>query len=83
VDNGRIMKGTLTGKVVIAMRPSAGHDAVGWGRRYSKPGGRVVECPVGGSVGTSPGGQVVSRWSGGERLTLALARPILEQLCRV
>jgi len=80
-DPGGILKGTLTGKLVIDMSTVRPDTMQSMGASVSQQGAAFVECPVGGSVGPAREGKLFAL-VGGEQADVARARPILEQLCR-
>jgi 3-hydroxyisobutyrate dehydrogenase len=76
-----ILKANLAGKLVIDMSTVRPDTMQNLGGAVAKQGGAFVECPVGGSTGPAEEGKLFAL-AGGDKVDLARAMPILEQLCR-
>jgi 3-hydroxyisobutyrate dehydrogenase len=76
-----ILKGILTGKLVIDMSTVRPDTMQSIGASVSQRDAAFVECPVGGSVGPAREGKLFAL-VGGEPADVARAQPVLEQLCR-
>jgi 3-hydroxyisobutyrate dehydrogenase len=76
-----ILKGNLAGKLVIDMstvRPDTMHTI---GASVIRQGAAFVESPVGGSTAPAREGKLFAL-VGGDKVDVARAMPVLEQLCR-
>jgi 3-hydroxyisobutyrate dehydrogenase len=71
----------VAGRLFIDMSTVAPAQPKKIGAKVQAAGARFVECPVGGSVAPAREGRLLGFVGGGEE-DLALARPVLELLCR-
>ncbi|MEI6025571.1 MAG: NAD(P)-dependent oxidoreductase [Betaproteobacteria bacterium] len=71
----------VPGRLFIDMSTVAPAQPQQIGARVQAAGARFLECPVGGSVGPAREGRLLG-FVGGAAEDLALARPVLELLCR-
>ena len=69
------------GKLFIEMSTVQPHDEVALAEKVRAKGGIFVECPVGGTVGPARQGKLLGV-AGGSKEDFALAKPLLEQMCR-
>ncbi|MBC7780995.1 MAG: NAD(P)-dependent oxidoreductase [Proteobacteria bacterium] len=73
--------GDLGSKLVIEMSTLRPETQRMLAERLKKLGAAVVECPVGGTIGPAREGKLLG-FVGGSEADFALAKPILDQLCR-
>ena len=78
---GGVLSADLAGKLIIDMSTVLPEIEETLGRDIAQHGGRFVECPVGGTVGPAREGKLFG-FVGAADADLALARPVLDQLCR-
>jgi len=78
---GGILKAKLAGRLVIDMSTVRPDTMMSTGTSVAQQGGAFVECPVGGTVGPAREGKLLGL-AGGEKVDVARAMPLLEQLCR-
>lgn len=76
-----LLSGAVPGRLFIDMSTVAPAQPQQIGARVQAAGARFLECPVGGSVGPAREGRLLG-FVGGAAEDLALARPVLELLCR-
>ena len=76
-----LLSAPVAGRLFIDMSTVAPAQPQKIGARVRAAGARFLECPVGGSVGPAREGRLLGVVGGGEE-DLALARPVLELLCR-
>jgi 3-hydroxyisobutyrate dehydrogenase len=76
-----ILKGKLTGKLVIDNSTVRPDTMISMGAAVIKAGGAFVECPVGGSTVPAKEGKLLGL-VGGSDADVTRAMPILEQMCR-
>ena len=76
-----ILKADLDGKVVIEMSTILPSVEIALAADVVSRGGAFVECPVGGTIGTTLAGNLMGL-AGGAPDHLERARPILDDLCR-
>jgi 3-hydroxyisobutyrate dehydrogenase len=76
-----MLSGEVAGKLFIEMSTVRPDTPRALSRRIASSGGRLIECPVGGSTGPAKEGKLFG-FVGGEAADVARARPILEQMCR-
>jgi 3-hydroxyisobutyrate dehydrogenase len=76
-----LMKGKLTGKLVIDMSTIRPDTMQSIGTSIVRQGAAFVESPVGGSTGPAKEGKLFAL-VGGDKADVARAMPVLEQLCR-
>ena len=69
------------GKLFIEMSTVQPHDEVALAEKVRAKGGIFVECPVGGTVGPARQGKLLGV-AGGSKEDFALAKPLLDQMCR-
>jgi 3-hydroxyisobutyrate dehydrogenase len=83
VYNGEkgLLASDATGKLFIEMSTVRPEIPIALANVVRASGGRFVECPVGGTTGPARQGKLFG-FMGAEPEDAALARPILEQLCR-
>src|SRR5437763_15646667 len=83
VYNGRsgLLDGKVAGKLFIDMSTVLPATETALARAVRAKGAAFVECPVGGSTGPARQGKLIGLM-GAEPADAALARPLLEQLCR-
>jgi 3-hydroxyisobutyrate dehydrogenase len=75
------LSGDVSGKLFVEMstvRPAT-HTEIA--KAVEVAGGRLLECPVGGSVKVASEGKLLG-FAGGDAADLERARPVLEALCR-
>ena len=73
--------GSLAGKLVIEMSTLRPETQRSLATRLKALGAAVIECPVGGTTGPARDGKLLG-FAGGSAEDFALARPLLELLCR-
>jgi 3-hydroxyisobutyrate dehydrogenase len=76
-----LLKGTLTGKLVIDMSTIRPDTMQSIGASVAQQGAAFVESPVGGSTGPAKEGKLFAL-VGGDKRDVARAMPMLEQMCR-
>lgn len=76
-----MLKGDVKGKLFIEMSTVRPDTQKALSRKVSSSGGRLVECPVGGTIGPAKEGKLFG-FVGGEAADVARAKPVLEQMCR-
>jgi 3-hydroxyisobutyrate dehydrogenase len=83
VYNGEkgLLTGDATGKLFIEMSTVRPEIEIALAKVVRASGGRFVECPVGGTTGPARQGKLFG-FMGAEPEDAALAKPILDQLCR-
>ena len=83
VYNGEkgLLSGDATGKLFIEMSTVRPEIEIALAKVVRASGGRFVECPVGGTTGPARQGKLFG-FMGAEPEDAALAKPILDQLCR-
>lgn len=69
------------GKLIIEMSTVSPDKQTEMAKRVAQIGAKYLECPVGGSIGPAKEGKLLG-FVGGRAEDLALAQPVLEQLCR-
>jgi 3-hydroxyisobutyrate dehydrogenase len=69
------------GKLIIEMSTVSPDKQSEMAMRVAQMGAKYLECPVGGSIGPAKEGKLLG-FVGGHAEDLALAKPVLEQLCR-
>ena len=78
---GEMLAADVKGKLFIEMstvRPQAQQQL---SRKILSSGAKLVECPVGGTIGPAREGKLFG-FAGGEAADVARARPVLDQMCR-
>jgi 3-hydroxyisobutyrate dehydrogenase len=78
---GEMLEGGAKGKLFIEMstvRPEVQKRLAG---KVASHGGKLVECPVGGTIGPAKEGKLFG-FAGGEAADVARAKPVLDQMCR-
>jgi 3-hydroxyisobutyrate dehydrogenase len=78
---GGILAADLTNKLVIDMSTVMSETEEALARDVAAKGGRFVECPVGGTVAPAREGKLLGL-AGASEADMAVARPVLDQLCR-
>src|SRR5919106_1159738 len=78
---GGLLSGDIAGRLFIEMSTVRPATHVRIGQAVAAAGGRIIECPVGGSVKVASEGKLLG-FAGGEAADLDRARPVLEALCR-
>jgi 3-hydroxyisobutyrate dehydrogenase len=76
-----LLKGKLTGKLVIDMSTIRPHTMQSIGASVAQQGAAFVESPVGGSTGPAKEGKLFAL-VGGDKTDVARAMPLLAQMCR-
>jgi 3-hydroxyisobutyrate dehydrogenase len=76
-----ILEADLSGKIVIEMSTVSPAVEIALAADVESQGGMFVECPVGGTIGTTLAGNLVG-FAGGRTDHVERARPILDKLCR-
>ena len=71
----------LAGKLAIEMSTVRPETAKALATRIEAAGGVALECPVGGSVGPARQGRLIGL-AGGSEAAFAMAKPVLDVLCR-
>jgi len=77
----RLLEADVKGKLFIEMstvRPQVQKDL---NEKVGGKGGRLVECPVGGTIGPAKEGRLFG-FVGGEAADVERAKPLLQQMCR-
>ena len=69
------------GKLIIEMSTVSPDKQALMADKASKVGVKYLECPVGGSIGPAKEGKLIG-FVGGSEEDLAIARPLLEQMCK-
>jgi 3-hydroxyisobutyrate dehydrogenase len=78
---GEMLGGNVKGKLFIEMSTVRPATQRSLSQRVVSSAARLVECPVGGTIGPAKEGKLFG-FVGGEAADVARARPILEQMCR-
>jgi 3-hydroxyisobutyrate dehydrogenase len=78
---GEMLKGDAKGKLFIEMSTVRPDSQKALSRKVSASGARLIECPVGGTIGPAKEGKLFG-FVGGEAADVARAKPVLEQMCR-
>ncbi|MEA3193213.1 MAG: 3-hydroxyisobutyrate dehydrogenase [Betaproteobacteria bacterium] len=78
---GEMLKGDVKGKLFIEMSTVRPDVQKALSQRVFSRGAKMVECPVGGTIGPAKEGKLFG-FVGGEPADVARARPVLEQMCR-
>ena len=83
VYNGKygLLSADVAGKPMIDMSTVLPSVAEKIGAKVKAKGGRFIECPVGGTVGPAREGKLLGM-AGGDEADVALAKPVLQQICR-
>ncbi len=76
-----LLSGEVAGKMFIEMSTVQPHDEQALAEKVRAEGARIVECPVGGTVGPARDGNLLGV-AGGERADFEAALPLLQQMCR-
>jgi len=76
-----LLRADVSGKLFIDMSTVAPGVEAALADKVRARGGRYLECPVGGTVGPAREGKLLGV-AGGAAADFALAKPLLEQLCR-
>jgi 3-hydroxyisobutyrate dehydrogenase len=76
-----MLAGAVKGRLFIEMSTVRPDTQKALFRKVVSSGARLVECPVGGTIGPAREGKLFG-FVGGEAADVARARPVLEQMCR-
>ena len=76
-----LLSGSVSGKLFIDMSTVRGDSHCALAPAAAARGAMFLECPVSGTVGPAEEGKLVG-FAGGTPEAFALARPLLEQVCR-
>jgi len=76
-----MLKGDVQGKLFIEMSTVRPDTQKALSRKVVSRGGKIIECPVGGTIGPAKEGKLFG-FVGGETADVARAKPVLEQMCR-
>jgi 3-hydroxyisobutyrate dehydrogenase len=79
-SNG-LLSAPAPGKLIIEMSTVSPDKQALMADKASKVGVKYLECPVGGSIGPAKEGKLIG-FVGGSEEDLAIARPLLEQMCK-
>jgi 3-hydroxyisobutyrate dehydrogenase len=71
----------MKGKLAIEMSTVRPEVQKRLGQKIASHGGKLVECPVGGTIGPAKEGKLFG-FVGGEAADVVRARPVLDQMCR-
>jgi 3-hydroxyisobutyrate dehydrogenase len=71
----------VKGKLFVEMSTVQPHEEVALAEKVRAKGGIFVECPVGGTVGPARQGKLLGV-AGASKEDFALAKPLLDQMCR-
>lgn len=77
----RLLQADVEGKLFIEMSTVRPQVQKNLNEKVRKKGGRLVECPVGGTIGPAKEGKLFGL-VGGEAADVERAKPLLQQLCR-
>ena len=69
------------GKLIIEMSTVSPDKQAVMAEKASKVGVKYLECPIGGSIGPAKEGKLIG-FVGGSAEDLAMAKPLLEQMCK-
>jgi 3-hydroxyisobutyrate dehydrogenase len=76
-----MLKGEVKGKLFVEMSTVRPDVQKALSQRVLSRGAKIIECPVGGTIGPAKEGKLFG-FAGGEAADVARARPVLEQMCR-
>jgi 3-hydroxyisobutyrate dehydrogenase len=76
-----VLSADIAGKLIIEMSTVRPVTSIALASEVKSLGGQIVDCPVGGTVTPARDGKLLGL-VGGDEEAVAIARPILEQLCR-
>ena len=76
-----LLAGEVRGKLFIEMSTVRPEVEIALAAKVRAKGAPMVDCPVGGSVGPAKEGKLFG-FVGGEGADVALAKPVLDQICR-
>ena len=76
-----LLSAPAPGKLIIEMSTVSPDKQAVMAEKASKVGVKYLECPVGGSIGPAKEGKLIG-FVGGSAEDLAIARPLLEQMCK-
>jgi len=78
---GEMLSGEVKGKLFIEMSTVRPDVQKNLSHKIASHGGKMVECPVGGTIGPAKEGKLFG-FVGGEAADVARAKPVLDQMCR-
>jgi len=78
---GEMLKADVKGKLFIEMSTVRPEVQKALSQKVLSRGARLVECPVGGTIGPAKEGKLFG-FAGGEAADVARAKPVLDQMCR-
>jgi len=78
---GEMLKADVKGKLFIEMSTVRPDVQKALSQKVLSRGARLVECPVGGTIGPAKEGKLFG-FAGGEAADVARAKPVLDQMCR-
>lgn len=78
---GGLLSGDVKGKLFVEMSTVRPATEQGLAKQVEAKGARLVDCPVGGTVGPARDGKLFG-FIGGDAADVARAKPVLDQLCR-
>ena len=78
---GEMLSGDVKGKLFIEMSTVRPDVQKALSQRVLSRGGKLIECPVGGTIGPAKEGKLFG-FVGGEAADVARAKPVLDQMCR-
>jgi len=78
---GEMLSGDVKGKLFIEMSTVRPNVQKALSHKVLSKGAKLVECPVGGTIGPAKEGKLFG-FVGGEAADVARARPVLDQMCR-
>ena len=76
-----MLAGNVKGRLFIEMSTVRPETQKELSRKIGSSGAKLVECPVGGTIGPAKEGKLFG-FAGGEAADVARAMPVLEKLCR-
>jgi 3-hydroxyisobutyrate dehydrogenase len=78
---GQLLSGDVKGKLFIEMSTVRPEVQKRLSQKILSSGARIVECPVGGTIGPAREGKLFG-FAGGEAADVERAMPLLKQMCR-
>src|SRR5258705_202638 len=78
---GEMLSGDVKGKLFIEMSTVRPQVQRALSQRVLSRGAKLVECPVGGTIGPAKEGKLFG-FVGGDAADVARAKPVLDQMCR-
>ena len=76
-----LLSAPAPGKLIIEMSTISPDKQAVMAEKAAKVGVKYLECPVGGSIGPAKEGKLIG-FVGGSAEDLAMAKPLLEQMCK-